>query len=100
MATDDDLLTDYLDPATGFGQDVIVNSVAGQGIYDSAAVLEADNGVITRAIALRITTEFADASAVKAGNAVTAGGIAHKVRQVIAMPPDGAMTQLVLVRNT
>lgn len=93
----EDLIDDYLDTSAGFGELVVVAGRSINGVYDSAAVLEADNGVISRAPTLRIDT--ADVSGVANGAVVTVAGVAHKVRQVVALPPDGALTQLVLVRT-
>lgn len=99
MTTAADDVADFIDPEVTDATPAVVAGHECYGLYDSSAVLEADNGVVTRAPTLRLASADATASGVAAGSAVTAGGYAHKVRQVIALPPDGAMTQLVLART-
>ena len=76
-----------------FGEDVTVQGTAARGIFDSASdVIFGD--VMSTAPALQVpaTTNAAE------GGTVVVRGSSYKVRQVIDLPPDGAIRQLVLAK--
>ena len=76
-----------------FGEAVTVNAVAVVGIFNkSTEVVLAD--VLTLAPALELPATVAAA----AGQACVVRGVAYTIRQVLDLPPDGAIRQLVLAR--
>lgn len=76
-----------------FGEAVTVNAVAARGIFSKAAELVV-NDVLTQAV----TLELPAAVAASSGHACTVRGVSYTIRQVVDLPPDGAIRQLVLVR--
>lgn len=76
-----------------FGEAVIVNAVAARGIFDQAAELMLGD-VVTQSPALQVPATVA----AEAGQTCVVRGIQYQVRQVLDLPPDGAIRQLVLVR--
>lgn len=76
-----------------FGEAVTVQGVAATGIFDTASdVIFGD--VISTAPALQLPATVAAAE----GGTVVVRGTSYKVRQVLDLPPDGVIRQLVLAR--
>lgn len=78
---------------TDFAEAVSVNGVAVRGIFDMAADLQLGD-MLTQAPALTVPASVAAAE----GQACTIRATAYVIRQVLDMPPDGALRQLVLTR--
>lgn len=76
-----------------FAENATVNSVDVQGIFDLAGELVLGD-TLTQAPALQVPASVAAA----AGQTCVVRGVSYLVRQVIDLPPDGAVRQLVLVR--
>lgn len=73
-------------------------TLAGQtvtAIFDIAAELVIDDVITTSHAALLRT---ADAASAAAGQSLVADGVTYTVRQVMRLPPDGAIQRLVLAR--
>lgn len=91
MSADD--CTVYMDvfggPATLAGSQVTA-------IVDTASLLELD-GVITQGPSAVLLAAVAPAAA--PGQSFVASAIAYVVRQVLRLPPDGALLRLVLARS-
>ena len=77
-----------------FGEAVTVNAVAARGIFSQAAELVLGD-VLTQGVALELPATVA----ASAGQPCVVRGVAYTIRQVIDLPPDGAVRQLVLVRG-
>ena len=89
MAFVEDLTPYFAD----FGEDVTVNSVAARGIFNKAAELVL-NDVLTQGITLELPATVA----ASAGQTCLVRDTSYVIRQVIDLPPDGAIRQLVLSR--
>lgn len=76
-----------------FGEAVTVNAVAVVGIFDLASEVVIGD-TVTQAPALQVPSTV---SAV-AGQSCVVRGVTYLVRQVLDLPPDGAIRQLVLAR--
>jgi hypothetical protein len=79
-----------------FGESVTLAGAAKSGIYSEAGEVVLD-GIVTVS-----PTFVAETSAIPAavpGQALVRGAATYLVRQVLKLPPDGAMTQLVLARS-
>lgn len=90
MAFAEDLAPFFAD----FGEDVTVNAVAARGIFNKAAEL-----VLNDALTQAITLELPATVAATAGQACVVRGVTYTIRQVLELPPDGAIRQLVLARS-
>jgi hypothetical protein len=77
-----------------FGENVTVNAVAAVGIFDQASELMLGDAM-TQAPALQVPATVAAA----VGQACVVRGVTYLVRQVLDLPPDGAIRQLVLARG-
>lgn len=89
MAFVDDLSPFFAD----FGEAVTVNAVAARGIFSKAAELVISD-VLTQAVTLELPATVAASS----GQTCTVRGVAYAIRQVVDLPPDGAVRRLVLAR--
>jgi hypothetical protein len=78
-----------------FGVAATLAGGAVTAVVDTAAETVLDD-VIT--VSPAATLRAVDAPAAAAGQALVADGITYTVRQVLRMPPDGAMLRLVLAR--
>jgi hypothetical protein len=78
-----------------FGAAATLAGAALLAIVDTAAEIVLDD-VITISPAAFVLGS--DAPAAAAGQALVADGITYTVRQVLRMPPDGAMLRLILAR--
>lgn len=87
MDLEEDLSVYFAD----FGESVTVGGVAARGIFDQATELSLGDMLVT-APALLVQASVA----AQEGTACTVRGAAYTVRQVLAVPPDGALRQLVL----
>jgi len=76
-----------------FGEAVTVNAVAARAIFNTASDVVLGD-VLTTAPTLELPATVSAA----AGQACVVRGVTYAVRQVIDLPPDGAIRQLVLVR--
>jgi hypothetical protein len=76
-----------------FGEACTVQGVDVMGIFDSASQLVLDDVLVTQA-ALQLPASVAAAE----GGAVEVRGVSYVIRQVLDLPPDGAIRQLVLAR--
>ena len=80
---------------SAFGIAATLAGAAVTAVVDTAAETVLDD-VIT--VSPAATLRAVDAPAAAAGQALVADGITYTVRQVLRMPPDGAMLRLVLAR--
>jgi hypothetical protein len=80
---------------TVFGIAATLAGAAVTAIVDAAAEIVVDDVI---SISPAATVRSADAPAAAAGQPLVADGITYTVRQVLRMPPDGAMLRLVLAR--
>lgn len=78
-----------------FGIAVTLAGAAVTAIVDTAAEIVLDDVV---SISPAAVLAAGDAPSAAAGQALVAGGITYTVRQVLRLPPDGAMLRLVLAR--
>lgn len=78
-----------------FGEAVTLNGAAKSGIFSVQGEVVLD-GVITTAPVFEAPT--ADIPAAAQGQNLVREAVTYRVRQVLLLPPDGAMTQLVLAR--
>lgn len=85
----------YVDPGLGFAEPVTLAGAAKTGIFDAAAEILLDDVIST---APAFTARSDDLTGAAAGQTLVRGAASYKVRQVLALPPDGAMTRLVLAR--
>lgn len=76
-----------------FGESVTVNAVSVRGIFDRAADLVLGD-VVTQAPALQVPA----AVAASVGQSCVVRAVSYTIRQVLDLPPDGAIRQLVLAR--
>ena len=79
-----------------FGIAATLAGVALLAIVDTAAEIVLDDVI---SISPAASVQSGDAPAAAAGQAFVADGITYTVRQVLRMPPDGAMLRLVLARG-
>lgn len=82
-----------------FAVSATLNGVAVSAIVDTSTVAEDPFGggaVLTQSPSALLKSS--DAAAAAAGQGFVAGGITYTVRQVVAEPPDGVLTRLVLAR--
>lgn len=77
-----------------FGEAVTVNAVAARAIFNNASEVVLGD-VLTTAPTLELPATVAAA----AGQACVVRGVAYTVRQVVDLPPDGVLRQLVLARG-
>lgn len=85
----------YVDSDLGFAETVTLAGSARSGLFDVASELLAD-GIVSTAPAF--TGRTSDLAAAAAGQTLVRGAQSYRVREVLALPPDGAMTRLVLAR--
>ena len=78
-----------------FGEAVTVNGQTARGIFNTASEV-----VLGDAITIAPSLELPASVAAVAGQGCVIRGTAYTVRQVLDMPPDGAIRQLVLSRST
>lgn len=76
-----------------FGEAVTVNAVAVRAIFDRSAELVLGD-VVTQAPALQVPATVA----ASVGQACVVRGVSYTIRQVLDLPPDGVIRQLVLAR--
>lgn len=76
-----------------FGEACTVQGADVKGIFDSASQLVLDNVLVTQP-ALQLPASVSAAE----GGAVVVRGLGYVIRQVLDLPPDGAIRQLVLAR--
>ena len=76
-----------------FGEAVTVNAVAARAIFNTASEVVLGD-VITTAPTLELPASVSAA----AGQACVVRGASYTVRQVVDLPPDGVIRQLVLAR--
>ncbi len=76
-----------------FAEEVLVNGLLVRGIYSISDEVALDE-VIVDAPTLRVPAEVAAAI----GDTCRIRGVSFRVRQVLDMPPDGAIRRLVLAR--
>lgn len=88
MFTED--LTPYF---ADFGEPAVVQGASVTGIFDSASQLVLGDVLIAEP-SLRVPASVAASE----GGAVQVRGVGYRIRQVLDLPPDGAMRQLVLAR--
>jgi hypothetical protein len=79
-----------------FGIAATLAGAALLAIVDTAAEIVLDDVI---SISPAASVQASDAPAAAAGQAFVADGITYTVRQVLRMPPDGAMLRLVLARD-
>lgn len=84
--------TVYLDV---FGADATLAGSAVTAMVDTQSLLELD-GIVTQGPSAVILTT--DAPAAAAGQTFVAAAVSYVVRQVLRLPPDGALLRLVLAR--
>lgn len=89
MAFAEDLKPYFAD----FGEAVVVDGVAARAIFDASAELVLGD-IITTVPALELPSTVAAAP----GDTCTVRGAGYVVRQVLDLPPDGVIRQLVLAR--
>lgn len=87
-------LSPFFDTA-GFAQAATLNALPVTGIFDSSTELVLD-GVLSQAPAF--TARSSETASAAAGQLLVVDGTTYRVRQVLRLPPDGAITQLVLGR--
>lgn len=85
----------YVDPALGFAETVTLGGLSKNGLFDTATELLQADVVSTAPTFTGQTSALASAAA---GQTLVRNTISYTVRQVLQLPPDGAMTQLVLAR--
>mgnify|MGYP003510051998 FL=1 len=85
----------YVDTSLGFAETVTLAGVSKNGLFDTSTEILAD-GVLSTAPTF--TGQASDLSSAAAGQTLVRSAVSYKVRQVVALPPDGAMVQLVLAR--
>ena len=93
MPLDDTAL--YVDTSLGFAETVTLAGVSKTGVFDISSEIVVDDVVSTAPV---FTGLAADLSAAAAGQTLVRTGTSYKVRQVLQVPPDGALTRLVLAR--
>jgi hypothetical protein len=79
-----------------FGIAATLAGAALLAIVDTAAEIVLDDVI---SISPAASVQASDAPSAAAGQAFVADGITYTVRQVLRIPPDGAMLRLVLARD-
>ena len=92
MAFTEDLTPFFAD----FGVAATLNGAAVTAIVDTQSVLELGDGTITQGP--EATLKTSQASSAAPGQSFVAASVTYTVRQVQKLPPDGALTRLVLAR--
>lgn len=77
-----------------FGEAVTVNGQTARGIFSTASEL-----VLGDVVTIAPSLELPATVAAVAGQGCVIRGVAYTVRQVIDLPPDGVIRQLVLTRS-
>lgn len=77
-----------------FGEVVTVNAVSARAIFNNASEV-----VLGDVLTTAPTLELPAAVLAAAGQACVVRGVSYTVRQVIDLPPDGVIRQLVLARG-
>ena len=76
-----------------FGEAVTVNAVAARAIFNTATEV-----VLGDVLTIAPTLELPATVLAEAGQACVVRGVTYTVRQVVDLPPDGVIRQLVLAR--
>ena len=76
-----------------FGEAVTVNAVAARAIFNTATEV-----VLGDVLTIAPTLELPATVLAAAGQACVVRGVTYTVRQVVDLPPDGVIRQLVLAR--
>lgn len=89
MAFTEDISLFFVD----FGEAVTVQGVAAVGIFNTSSEV-----VLGEALVMAPTLELPATVAAAEGGSVVVRSLTYKIRQVLDVPPDGALRQLVLAR--
>lgn len=92
MAWTEDLSV-FFDTVNGDAEACAVQGAEAAGIFDASTQLALGEALVTAPTLLLPATVAADE-----GGAVTVRGAAYRIRQVLDLPPDGAIRQLVLAK--
>ena len=77
-----------------FGEAVTVNAVAARAIFNTSTEV-----VLGDVLTIAPTLELPATVLAAAGQACVVRGVTYTVRQVVDLPPDGVIRQLVLARG-
>jgi hypothetical protein len=89
-------LADYFDTALGFAVAATLGAAAVTGIFDTESTQVFGDELVTQApnFLLRST----ESAAASVGTSLVIGATTYTVRAILAEPPDGVLTRLVLSR--
>lgn len=85
------------DPVVGFGMPATLAGMSLQAIVDTQSADLFDSDLVTQQPSALVVA--GDAPAAAPGQAFVADGVTYTVRRVLQLPPDGALTRLVLARS-
>lgn len=93
MPADD--LSLYVDTTLGLAESVTLAGAVKAGLFDVASEIVVDGVVGTAPAFVGLTSDLTSAAS---GQTLVRSAVNYTVRQVLKLPPDGEMTQLVLAR--